>query len=320
VSLDVGAGETLGVVGESGSGKTMTVLAALGLVPEPCRVTGGLVQFQGRDVTGFGEREWQPIRGNDIGVIFQDPVAALNPALTVGAQVGEPLMLHRHLGRRQARRRAVELLGMVQLPDPARTLDLYPHQLSGGMAQRVGIAIALACEPALLIADEPTTALDVTVQGQILDLLDDLTSGLGMSTVLITHDLGVIAETADRVAVLYAGQVVEVGTPHQLFSEPRHPYTWSLLATMPQNHRVGDQLTVITGTPPTPAAWPAGCRFHPRCPFTTSTCRRDPPPPHTDLGDGRSSRCHRLDDLTAPRNPPAPPTATNPAAAPRSQP
>lgn len=300
VSLEVRPGETLGVVGESGSGKSMTVLAALGLVPSPGRVTGGSVRFDGRDVTELSEREWNQIRGEDIGVIFQEPIAVLNPALTVGAHLAEPLRLHHGLSRSEARARAVELLATVRVPDPERRIDEYPHQMSGGMAQRVGIAMALSCEPKLLIADEPTTALDVTVQGQILDLLTDLSERLGMTVIIITHDLGVVAEMADRVVVMYGGQVVEVGSSRDLFAHPRNPYTAALLETMPQNHAGGDELTVIPGMVPSPSSWPTGCRFHPRCHHATDICstgRPEPVPIEGSLGGSRTSRCLRIDDL-----------------------
>ncbi|MCL2393722.1 MAG: dipeptide/oligopeptide/nickel ABC transporter permease/ATP-binding protein, partial [Acidimicrobiaceae bacterium] len=250
VSLDVRPGETLGIVGESGSGKSMTVLSALGLVPAPGVCTQGSVRFDGRDVTDLPERDWQHIRGKEIGVIFQEPIAVLNPALTIGAHLCEPLQLHLGLNRKQARERAGELLRRVRVPDPIRRLDEYPHQMSGGMAQRVGIAMALACEPKLLIADEPTTALDVTVQGQILDLLASLTDEAGMAMIIITHDMGVVAEVADRVAVLYGGQVVEVGSSQEIFSQPRHPYTAALLDTMPQNNEGAEYLRVIPGMVP----------------------------------------------------------------------
>jgi peptide/nickel transport system permease protein len=304
VSLEVRAGETLGLVGESGSGKSMTALSALGLTPAPGRVTMGSVRFDGRDVTDLTERAWQQIRGDDIGVVFQEPIAVLNPALTVGAHLVEPLILHRAMGRAQARSRAVELLAMVRVPDPHRRIDEYPHQMSGGMAQRVGIAMALACEPKLLIADEPTTALDVTVQGQILDLLTDLRERLGMTVIIITHDLGVVAEVADRVAVMYGGQVVEVGSSREVFAHPRHPYTAALLETMPQSHRgdPGDELAVIPGMVPSPSAWPAGCRFHPRCRYATDRCLAGSPElvsvgVSLDLARARSSRCVRVDEL-----------------------
>ena len=277
VSLDVRAGETLGVVGESGSGKSMTMLSALGLTPAPGRMTRGNVQLDGRDVTNLTEREWQQIRGNDVGVIFQEPIAVLNPAIRVGRQIMEPLMIHMGMNRSQARERAGELLAEVRVPDPLRRLDQYPHEFSGGMAQRVGIAMALACEPKLLIADEPSTALDVTVQGQILDLMSEVQQRHNMAIILITHDLGVIAEAADRVLVMYGGQVVETASAHDVFYQPRHPYSRALLDTMPQSHDGHGELPVIQGMVPSATAWPTGCRFAPRCGFATEACTGEPP-------------------------------------------
>jgi len=276
VSFEVRAGETLGVVGESGSGKSMSMLSALALTPAPGRMTRGGVVFDGRDVTNLSEKEWQSIRGKEIGIIFQEPIAVLNPARKVGAQIMEPLRLHLGLSKSQARARAAELLAEVRVPDPERRLDQYPHEFSGGMAQRVGIAMALACEPQLLIADEPSTALDVTVQGQILDLLAEIQERRNMAIILITHDLGVIAEAADRVLVMYGGQVMETGESNDVFRRPKHPYTKALLDTMPQNH-VGDgDLAVINGMVPQPTAWPTGCRFAPRCTFATEACSSMP--------------------------------------------
>jgi len=282
VTLDVRPGETVCIVGESGSGKSMTVLTALGLVPESGRRTAGEVRFDGLELTGLTERQWQSVRGRQIGMIFQEPVAVLNPGLTVGAHLVETLRFHLDLDRKTARRRAIELLQLVRVPDPERRIDEYPHQFSGGMAQRVGIALALACDPVLLIADEPTTALDVTVQGQILDLLGDIQQRLGMALILITHDLGVVAEIADRVAVMYAGQVVETGTANEVFEAPQHPYTKALLDTMPQRHERADELAVIPGTVPSPSAWPTGCRFHPRCSAAVDACRSTDPTPGPD--------------------------------------
>lgn len=298
VTLSVRSGETLCIVGESGSGKSMTVLSALGLVPDPGRRTAGEVRFDGVELTGLSERQWQAVRGRQIGMIFQEPVAVLNPGLTVGAHLVETLRFHLGLDRTAARRRAVELLQLVRVPDPVRRIDEYPHQLSGGMAQRVGIALALACDPVLLIADEPTTALDVTVQGQILDLLADIQHRLGMALILITHDLGVVAEVADRVAVMYAGQVVESGTASEVFADPEHPYTRALLETMPQRHGRDDELTVIPGTVPPADAWPSGCRFHPRCPEAIELCRTEVPPPGPD--PERVVRCLLADHPAVP--------------------
>ncbi len=294
VSLEVRAGETLGVVGESGSGKSMTMLSALGLTPAPGRMTRGSVEFGGRDVTGLSEREWQKIRGREIGVIFQEPIAVLNPAIKVGRQIAEPLRIHLGLSKAQARERAAELLAEVRVPDPRRRLDQYPHEFSGGMAQRVGIAMALACEPRLLIADEPSTALDVTVQGQILDLMAELQERHRMAIILITHDLGVIAEVADRVLVMYGGQVMETAGADDVFFEPRHPYSRALLETMPQNHHGDGELAVIDGMVPSSSAWPAGCRFAPRCAHATDECVQAVP---ALTGTDRLVRCVRSDEL-----------------------
>lgn len=277
VSLEVRAGETLGVVGESGSGKSMTMLSALGLTPAPGRMTRGSVQFDGRDVTNLSESEWQVIRGNDVGVIFQEPIAVLNPAIKVGRQIAEPLMIHQNLNKKAALQRAGELLAEVRVPDPVRRLDQYPHEFSGGMAQRVGIAMALACEPKLLIADEPSTALDVTVQGQILDLMAEVQERHKMAIILITHDLGVIAEAADRVLVMYGGQVVETASADDVFYRPKHPYSRALLDTMPQSHDGHGELPVISGMVPSATAWPQGCRFAPRCDFAADACTNDMP-------------------------------------------
>lgn len=296
VSMSVGRGETLCVVGESGSGKSMTVLTALGLTPEPGRRTTGEIRFDGRDLTALSERQWRTIRGRRIGMIFQEPVAVLNPGLTVGAHLVETLRFHLDLDRKAARQRAIELLKLVRVPDPERRVHEYPHQFSGGMAQRVGIALALACDPVLLIADEPTTALDVTVQGQILELLEETQQELGMAMILITHDLGVVAEAADRVAVMYAGQVVETGTAAEVFGAPQHPYTQALLATMPQHHHGHDgELTVIPGVVPSPASWPAGCRFHPRCSEAIDACQNTHPPTGDD--PERLVRCLRVHEI-----------------------
>ncbi len=278
VSFEVRAGETLGVVGESGSGKSMTMLSALGLTPAPGRMTRGSVNFAGTDVTNLTEKAWQSIRGREVGVIFQEPIAVLNPAMKVGDQIMEPLRIHMGMSKAEARTRAVELLTEVRVPDPERRLDQYPHEFSGGMAQRVGIAMALACEPKLLIADEPSTALDVTVQGQILDLLAEIQTRRNMAIILITHDLGVIAEAADRVLVMYGGQVMETGSAEDVFFRPKHPYTKALLDTMPQNHSGDGELAVIAGIVPQPTAWPTGCRFAPRCVHATDACTSTTPP------------------------------------------
>jgi oligopeptide/dipeptide ABC transporter ATP-binding protein len=269
VSFSVNPGSTLGIVGESGCGKSMTALSIMGLLPRPhARIAGGQVLFEGRDLTTFTPRQLRNIRGREIAMIFQDPMTSLNPALKVGFQVMEPLRRHLGMTRRQARTRAAELLDEVGIPNAARRLDDYPHQFSGGMRQRVMIAIAISCSPRLLIADEPTTALDVTVQARILDLLHKLRDDHEMGLILITHDMGVVADIADDTIVMYAGQVVEASTVDQLFDRPEHPYTEALLGAMPaiDDARSRDgRLTAIPGLPPSLVAPPAGCRFAPRC-------------------------------------------------------
>jgi peptide/nickel transport system ATP-binding protein len=273
VSLSVEAGETLGVVGESGSGKSMTGMSVLRLLPRGGRIVGGRICFEGRDLAELSEQELRKIRGNEIGMIFQDPMTALNPTMTVGDQIAEGVRFHRPVTRTGARARALEVLGLVGMPRPRERLDDYPHQLSGGLRQRVAIAMALACEPKLLIADEPTTALDVAIQAQILDLLDSLKARLGMAMILISHDMGVIAGRANHVVVMYAGKVAEAAPAGALFDNSRHPYTEALLASIPRIDQDRTQaLYSIPGAPPDQAAELAGCRFAPRCPRATSEC------------------------------------------------
>jgi len=282
-------------VGESGSGKSVHVLAMLGLVPRPpARIAGGQVLFGGRDLLALSEPELRDIRGRDIAFIFQDPMTALNPVLTVGRQIMEPLRRHFGLSPAGARARAAELLELVGIPDPARRARDYPHQMSGGMRQRVMIAIALAAGPKLLLADEPTTALDVTIQDQILRLLLRLKDELGMALVLVTHDLGVVAGTCDRVAVLYAGQVMESGPTAPLFTHPAHAYTLGLLGSLPDAARARQRLEGIPGLPPDPLALPPGCRFSPRCAFVQPACRVAPPP-LLAVGAGHASACLRAE-------------------------
>jgi peptide/nickel transport system ATP-binding protein len=292
VSFAIDEGEVLGVVGESGSGKSVTSLSVMRLIPQPPGriMDGSSIRFKGEELVGVSKRRMRDIRGNDIAMIFQEPMTSLNPVFPVGDQIGEALRLHRKVGKREARERSVELLRLVGLPNPEERVDSYPHNLSGGQRQRVMIAMALACEPDLLIADEPTTALDVTIQAQILELLGELRQRLGMSIVLITHDLGVVAETCDRVVVMYAGQVVEEGPVEHIFADPRHPYTQGLLAAIPRLDRPVDRLAVIPGSVPSPVSWPVGCRFHPRCPYGWDLCVKEMPPLF-DTGPGRRSRC-----------------------------
>ncbi|HEX2168403.1 MAG TPA: ABC transporter ATP-binding protein [Longimicrobiales bacterium] len=280
VSFHVEKGEVLGIVGESGCGKSVTSLSIMQLVPRPPGeiLEGSSIRFRGDELVGAGEKRMRQIRGNDIAMIFQEPMTSLNPVFPVGDQIGEALRLHRSMKKQEARERSVELLQLVGIPNPGDRARDYPHQLSGGQRQRVMIAMSLACEPELLIADEPTTALDVTIQAQILDLLAELRSRLGMAVVLITHDLGVVAEVCDRVVVMYAGQVVEHGTVEQIFSDPRHPYTEGLLQAVPRLGARKDKLAVIPGTVPSPLHWPVGCRFHDRCPYGWDKCVNEFPP------------------------------------------
>ena len=279
VSLTVNAGETLGIVGESGCGKSMTGLSIMGLLPPGGSIVGGSIKLGGRELVGIRPEELRQIRGNEIAMIFQDPLTSLDPTKTIGYQVAEPVRLHRGASKAQALERAVEVLSLVGLPRPKERLDDFPHQLSGGLRQRVMIAMALACEPQLLIADEPTTALDVTIQAQILDLLADLKDRLGMAMLLITHDMGVIARHTDRVNVMYAGRVVETAAVSELFSEMRHPYTQALLASIPQlSQDARKALHAIPGLPPDLANPPQGCRFAARCMLATDKCRQEEPP------------------------------------------
>jgi oligopeptide/dipeptide ABC transporter ATP-binding protein len=290
VSFAVGSGETLCVVGESGCGKSVTSLSILRLIPDPPgRIVGGRVRFGGRDLLALSEREMEDIRGNEISMIFQEPMTSLNPLHTVGRQVGEAIALHEDLSRREAMAKAVEMLHRVSIPDPARRANAYPHQLSGGMRQRVMIAMALSCTPKVLIADEPTTALDVTIQAQILELIRDQQRRLGTAVVLITHDMGVVAETADRVVVMYAGRKVEEAGAADLFERAAHPYTRGLLNSIPHLDDAArsrgarrPRLNEIKGTVPSLARLPPGCSFAPRCPYADDRCREAAPPiaPH----------------------------------------
>jgi len=299
VSFAIARGETLAVVGESGSGKSVTALSVLRLIPSPPgRIAGGRIRFRGRDLLALSEPEMRSIRGHEISMIFQEPMTSLNPVYTCGDQIAEVLVLHEKLGRAAARARAVELLRRVGIPSPETRVDEYPHQMSGGMRQRVMIAMALACRPALLIADEPTTALDVTIQAQILELLKSLRAELGMAVLLITHDLGVVAETADRVAVMYAGQVVEYADVRTIFRRTRHPYTAGLLASLPRLGAESTRLRVIPGTVPDPARFPPACRFHPRCPIAVERCRVEMPLLR-DVGSGHLARCHRAEEIAS---------------------
>ncbi len=296
VSFEVRRGETIGIVGESGSGKSVTSASILRLVPEPGYHAGGQIEFAGQELSAATEADMRRLRGDRISMIFQDPMTSLNPFLTVERQLTEVLELHRDLDRRAARRKAIEMLERVGIPDPARRIDQYPHQFSGGMRQRVMIAMALLCEPELLIADEPTTALDVTIQAQILDLIKELQGELGMSVLLITHDLGVVAGLADRVLVMYAGRVVEAGSTDRLYAAPRHPYTQGLLASVPRLDSDRDQpLIAIPGLPPDLSALPSGCPFRPRCPRAIARCA-EAYPDRIPTKDGGFAACWRADE------------------------
>jgi len=279
VSLYIDPGESLGIVGESGGGKSVTALSIMGLIPAPGRVVAGEVEFDGRDLLRLSEDERRHIRGNEIAIIFQDPMSYLNPVMTVGRQISEGLRLHKGMGRRAAHARAIDLMKLLGVPDATSGVDKYPHQFSGGMRQRVMIAMALSCEPKLLIADEPTTALDVTVGAQILELLQRLRSDLGMALVLITHDLGIVAGTVDRVNVMYAGQIAETASVDQTFADPRHPYTLGLLASVPRlDAPRGARLQPIPGVPPDLIDPLSGCPFFPRCPYSVERCVAVDPP------------------------------------------
>jgi len=293
VSLEVPSGQTLGIVGESGCGKSLTALSVLRLLRSPpARVARGQVLFEGRDLLSLPEAELRRIRGNRIAMVFQEPMSSLNPVYTVGAQIAEAVRAHRPAGRAAARARAVEMLRQVGIPAPEERADAYPHQLSGGMRQRVMIAMALACDPELLIADEPTTALDVTVQAQILELLRGLQRSRRMSMALITHDLGVVAETCDEVAVMYAGRVVERAPVRDLFRRPAHPYTAGLLRSIPRlEAALAQKLWAIRGSVPALGAWPSGCRFRARCDRATEICAQVDPPLEVKR-PGQPAACH----------------------------
>jgi oligopeptide/dipeptide ABC transporter ATP-binding protein len=292
VELRIAPGETLALVGESGCGKSITALAVMRLVPRPGRVEPeSRIRFDGRDLMALSVNEMRALRGRRIGMIFQEPMTSLNPVTTVGAQVAEAIRLHARVSAAEARTRAVELFGMVGIPEPAARVDSYPHQLSGGLKQRVMIAMAMALQPRLLICDEPTTALDATIRAQILDLIRNLAATTGTAVLLITHDFGVVNVVADRVAVMYAGQIVEEGTREELLAHPRHPYTQGLLRSIPRPEARGRRLEEIKGAVPRPGQWPPGCRFHPRCPLAFDRCRSEVPA-RTPVSPTQSAWCH----------------------------
>ena len=291
VSWFLNEGEALGIVGESGSGKSVSVYAVMRLLQHPGRVTGGSIRFNGTDILSLSEDDMRKIRGNDIAMIFQDPMTSLNPVYTVGNQICEPLKLHRNMRGKRARERAIELLGMVGIPNPACRLKQYPFEFSGGMRQRAMISMALACEPKLLIADEPTTALDVTIQAQILEIMKDLKSRRNMSIVLITHDLGIVSDICDKIIIMYGGEIMEYGPIEALYSSPSHPYTIGLINSLPKiDEEAGTQLTPIEGSPVDLMHPPAGCPFAPRCDKCMKVCLTEKPP-YFEMEPGHYSAC-----------------------------
>jgi oligopeptide/dipeptide ABC transporter ATP-binding protein len=301
VDLTVQEGEALGVVGESGCGKSVTSLSIMRLILPPGRIERGTIRLAGRDLLTVPDDEMPSIRGNDIAMIFQEPMTSLNPVFTVGDQISEAVLTHNRIEAPSARRRTLEVMAQVGIPDPRKRYDSYPHELSGGMRQRIMIAMALSCSPKLLIADEPTTALDATIQAQILELLNQLRKEIGLTLMLITHDLGVVAEMVDRVVVMYAGQVVESADVRTIFRAPEHPYTRGLLTSIPTLASVKTKpLSVIPGTVPNPLNFPAACRFHPRCPDVTFVCRAEGPELR-DLGNSHQVRCWHHPEIAAGR-------------------
>ncbi|ASA21369.1 ABC transporter ATP-binding protein [Paenibacillus donghaensis] len=297
VSFTVGRGETLAIVGESGSGKSVTSLSIMGLVGSPGKVTAGEIRLEGKDLLQLSKREMRKYRGNVISMIFQEPMSSLNPVFTVGNQIREVIQQHRRMSKQEAKARSIEMLDRVGIPGAAKVAGYFPHQLSGGMRQRVMIAMALACQPKLLIADEPTTALDVTIQAQILKLIGQLSKEENTGIILITHDLGVVAEMADRVVVMYAGEVVEEANVFDLFEKPGHPYTIGLLASLPKLNEQRERLDSIPGTVPNLLRMPGGCPFHPRCPYAQEQCTKV----HPDLREkasGHQVRCLRMEEVS----------------------
>ncbi|WP_327264282.1 ABC transporter ATP-binding protein [Streptomyces sp. NBC_01232] len=295
VNYSVAEGETLAVLGESGSGKSVTAQAVMGILDmPPGRIAGGEILFKGKDLLKMKEEERRKIRGAEMAMIFQDALSSLNPVLSVGAQLGEMYEVHRGTSRKDAKRKAVELMDRVKIPAAKERVGDYPHQFSGGMRQRIMIAMALALEPSLIIADEPTTALDVTVQAQVMDLLAELQRELNMGLILITHDLGVVADVADKIAVMYAGRIVEAAPVHEIYKAPAHPYTRGLLDSIPRLDQKGQELYAIKGLPPNLVAIPPGCAFNPRCPMAQAVCRTDVPPLYrvTESPVERTSACH----------------------------
>jgi oligopeptide transport system ATP-binding protein len=299
ISYEIYPGETFAIVGESGSGKSVSALTIMGLINvPPGEIKAGRVVWKGRDLLTLPEDERRAIRGKEIAMIFQDPMTSLNPVHTIGRQIGEMLRIHEGASKKEAHQRATELLDLVGIPQPDVRVDNYPHEFSGGMRQRAMIAMAIACKPSLLIADEPTTALDVTVQAQVLEVIHEIRDEIGSAVMLITHDLGVVAGMADRVMVMYAGRQAELGTADEVFYEPRHPYTLGLLASLPRVDETGvERLVPIIGHPPSLINKPPGCVFHPRCPFAQEMCRTTVPEPRVIEGDAHMSACHYAETL-----------------------
>lgn len=297
VTINIPKGKIVGVVGESGCGKTVTALSAMRLIPEPPgSIDSGEIIFDGANLLNYSDRDMRSVRGNRISMIFQEPISSLNPVFTVGDQIGEALSTHQNLTKQERKDRVIELLTLVGIPAPERRINNYPHEMSGGMSQRVMIAMALGCNPEVLIADEPTTALDVTIQAGILELINELREKMGMAVLLITHDLGIIAEVADEVYVMYAGKVVEHGYTSDIFKEPRHPYTVGLLNSVPDLHENKEMLNAIPGVVPSPDNFPGGCRFQDRCNLVIDKCRIDEPLLEK-VGEGHTSACWRSDEV-----------------------
>ncbi len=293
VDFQLSARETLAIVGESGSGKSVTSLSILRLIKEPGKIVGGNIMYLGKDILKMKEKEIRSIRGNEISMIFQEPMTSLNPVFTVGRQISEVIMIHQKLKKQEALQKAVELIKLVGIPNPDKCVDNYPHQLSGGMKQRIMIAIALACNPKILIADEPTTALDVTIQSQILNLMKELKEKLGTAIILVTHDLGVVAQLSDNIMVMYAGKAVEYGPTLEIFKDPLHPYTEGLLNSIPKIDEELNRLKIIRGTVPSPFKLPEGCKFSTRCDYVMDICK-EREPEYITLASGRKVRCWKV--------------------------